>query len=81
MSTPASYEVVIRGRVSARLLRPFLDDFSIDRTTVGVTRLVGVVTDAAHLHGLLSHVMSFGAEIVSVAEVHPRTSPQHDAIR
>lgn len=69
MSTPAAYELVIRGRASGRLLRPFLDGFSIDHSVAGVTRLVGPVTDPAHLHGLLGHLASLGAELVSVAAV------------
>lgn len=69
MSKPTTYELVIRGRASARLLRPFLDGFSIDQTGAGVTRLVGIVTDASHLHGLIGHVTSLGVELVSVVEV------------
>jgi hypothetical protein len=71
MSTPTTYELVLRGRASARLLRPFLDDFTIDHRSDGVTRLVGDIGDAAHLHGLLAHVTSVGAEVISLAPVTP----------
>ncbi len=67
MSERTVYEIVIRGRASARLLRPFLDDFTIDHRTDGMTRLVGEVTDAAHLHGLYAHLASVNAEVISIA--------------
>jgi hypothetical protein len=76
MSTPTAYEIVLRGRASARLLRPFLDDFTIDHRDDGVTRLVGDVGDAAHLHGLLAHLTSVGAEVVSLAPLaRPHLTP------
>lgn len=67
MPDRTTYEIVIRGRPSARLLRPLLDDFAFDRTTDGTTRLRGEVTDAAHLRGLLAHLASVNAEVVSIA--------------
>lgn len=45
MSEPTTFEIVIRGRASARLLRPLLDDFTFDHPSDGNTRLVGVVRD------------------------------------
>jgi hypothetical protein len=74
MSTPTTYELVIRGRASARLLRPFLDDFTIDHRSDGVTRLVGDIGDAAHLHGLLAHLTAVGAEVVSLVPIVPHTA-------
>ena len=71
MSTPTTYVIVLRGRASARLLRPFLDDFTIDHSSGGVTRLVGDIGDAAHLHGLLAHLTSVSAEVVSLAPLDP----------
>ncbi|MBF8191372.1 hypothetical protein ITP53_37870 [Nonomuraea sp. K274] len=67
MSQPTTYEIVIRGRVSARLLRPLLDDFTIDHASDGVTRLVGNMGDAAHLHGVLAHLTSVNIEVISIA--------------
>jgi len=86
MTEPTAYEIVIRGRASARLLRPLLDDFSFahtgDHTGVGVTRLTGVIRDAAHLHGVVAHLTSVSVELVSVAPVsRPPQSPtttQHE---
>ena len=67
MSQPVTYEIVIRGRVSARLLRPLLDDFTIDHASDGVTRLVGDIGDASHLHGVLAHLTSVNIEVISIA--------------
>lgn len=67
MPEPTSYEIVIRGRVTARFLRPLLDDFTIDHRRDGVTRLVGDIGDPAHLHGVLAHLTSINAELISVA--------------
>lgn len=66
MNEPATYEIVLRGNVGDRLLRPLLDDFSVERNEPGRTRLVGAVRDASHLHGVLVHLTSVTAEVVSV---------------
>ncbi len=96
MSQPTTYEIVIRGRASERLLRPLLDDFTIDDAGDGVTRLLGDIGDPSHLHGVLAHLTSVNAEVVSVAPWHPRhgagagpdattptptPTPQHDVSR
>lgn len=75
MSERTTYEIVIRGRASARLLRPLLDDFTFDHSSEGTTRLVGDVTDAAHLHGLYAHLASVNAEVISIAPL--TVSPPH----
>ena len=67
MSEPTTYEIVLRGRPSARRLRPFLDDFSIETSVDSVTRLVGDICDPAHLHGVLAHLTSVNLEIISLA--------------
>ncbi len=77
MTTATTYELVLRGRASARLLRPLLDDFVIDHSTPGLTRLVGPVLDASHLHGVVAHLTSVGVELVSVGPV-ARPDPQPD---
>ncbi|CAN5488834.1 hypothetical protein BH10ACT1_BH10ACT1_03580 [soil metagenome] len=66
MPDRTTYEIVIRGRPSARLLRPLLDDFTFHHHQ-STTRLVGQVTDTAHLHGLLAHLASVNAEVISIA--------------
>lgn len=67
MPSTTTYEIVLRGRPSARLLRPLLDDFTFDHGRDGVTRLVGEVGDRAHLHGLLAHLTSVDVEVISIA--------------
>ena len=76
MTTAIIYELVLRGRASARLLRPLLDEFTVDHSTAGVTRLVGPVIDACHLHGVLAHLTSVGVELVSLG---PLSSPSDAA--
>lgn len=70
MSQPTPYEIVIRGRASARLLRPLLDDFTIDHASAGVTRLIGDIGDPAHLHGVLAYLTSVNTDVVSIAPIH-----------
>jgi len=62
-----TYEIVIRGRAPARLLRPLLDDFVCDHTRDGMTRLIGEVHDSAHLHGVVAHLTSVNAQLISIA--------------
>jgi ABC-type uncharacterized transport system permease subunit len=83
MSQPVTYEIVIRGRVSARLLRPLLDDFTIDHAGDGVTRLVGDIGDASHLHGILAHLTSVNTELISIAPLNdpPNSEPRTDSSR
>jgi hypothetical protein len=66
MPEPATYEIVLRGHPSTRLLRPLLDDFTIDHSTDVVTRLVGDICDPAHLHGIVAHLTSVNLEIISI---------------
>jgi hypothetical protein len=71
MSEPTTYEIVLRGRPSHRLLRPLLDDFTIATSTDGgagcVTHLVGNIGDPAHLHGIVAHLTAVNLEIISIA--------------
>jgi hypothetical protein len=75
MPTPATYEIVLRGRPSSRLLRPLLDDFTFDTSADVVTRLVGDICDPAHLNGVLAHLTSVNLEIISIA---PYQNPHED---
>ncbi len=67
MSRRTSYEIVLRGHPSVRLLWPLVDDFAIDAVADGTTRLNGIVADPAHLHGILAHLTSVNVEIISIA--------------
>jgi hypothetical protein len=66
MPSTTTYEIVLRGRPSARLLRPLLDDFTFDHGD-GVTRLVGEICDRSHLHGVLAHLTSVNVDVISIA--------------
>ncbi len=66
MNEPTTYEIVVRGRATERILRPLLDDFAVDHPEPGRTRLTGVIRDPAHLHGVLAHLTSVTAEIISL---------------
>ncbi len=76
MTTATTYEIVIKGRASTRFLRPLIDDFAIDHSVDGVTRVTGEVRDAAHLHGIVAHLTSVGAELISIGPLSPT---QHTA--
>ena len=76
MTTATTYEIVIKGRASTRVLRPLIDDFVIDHSIEGITRVSGVVRDAAHLHGIVAHLTSVGAELISIG---PITQTQYTA--
>ena len=71
MPEPTTYEIVLRGRPGRRLLRPLLDDFTIEAPPDGaarcLTRLVGDIGDPAHLHGIVAHLTSVNLEIISIA--------------
>jgi hypothetical protein len=75
MSGTTTYEIVLRGRPSTRLLRPLLDDFSFDHDADGVTRLVGQIGDSSHLHGVLAHLTSVNVDVISIAPANP--NPAH----
>jgi hypothetical protein len=73
MSTSTAYEIVIKGRATARILRPLLDDFTIDHNNEGITRLTGAVRDSAHLHGIVAHLSAVNAELVSIGPLTSAT--------
>ena len=75
MPATTTYEIVLRGHPSARLLRPLLDDFTFDHGGDGVTRLVGQVGDSSHLHGVLAHLTSVNVDVISIAPASPE--PAH----
>ena len=66
MNDPSIYEIVIRGTASERLLARFSDDFAIDVTGDGNTRLIGEIRDSAHLNGVISHLAALTISILSI---------------
>jgi hypothetical protein len=79
MPATTTYEIVLRGRPSARLLRPLLDDFTFDHGGDGVTRLVGEIGDSSHFHGVLAHLTSVNVDVISIAPTHPVHPHNHGA--
>jgi hypothetical protein len=76
MSTPNRYEIEVRGRPTHRVLRPVVDDFRIEPTGRGTTRLVGEIRDPSHLNGLLAHFTSMNVEVVQLRRIDgPDPSP------
>jgi len=71
MNEPVHYEIVINGNASERLLGALRDDFAIEATDAGTTRMTGAIRDAAHLHGVITHMTSLAIEIVSLARLGP----------
>jgi len=71
MHEPTTYEIVIRGRATERILGHLSHEFVIDHPRTGVSRLTGVIRDAAHLHGVLDHLTSMAIELVSVTPAEP----------
>lgn len=72
---PTYYQIDLRGHTSPRVLGPFEEDFQmvvLDDTT----RLVGKVRDAAHLHGVINHLISLAIEVISItpADASARTT-------
>lgn len=66
-----THEIVLRGRLAPRLLGPFEDDFAVDCSAPGTTRLTGTVRDASHLHGLVAHLAAINAELISITPIQP----------
>ena len=64
---PTTYEIVIRGQASERILARLRDDFSIETVAGRHTRLVGEIRDPAHLHGVINQITSLAIDIVSLA--------------
>jgi hypothetical protein len=71
MTEPSRYEIEIRGRATERVLHPVIDDFRIEPTGCGTTRLVGEIRDPSHLNGLLAHFTSMNVEVVGLHRVEP----------
>jgi hypothetical protein len=63
--TSARYEIVVRGRLSARL-EHLLEGFEVRDVEHGETHLIGWAQDQAALQGALRQISDFGLELVSV---------------
>ena len=68
MTTSTAYRIELRGRLSDDILGPYAYDFVISRSPVN-TVLTGPIRDAAHLHGIVTHLTSVGLELINVTEI------------
>lgn len=66
MKQPTTYEIVLRGHATEHILGHLSEDFVVAHPNQGSTQLTGVIRDAAHLHGVLTHLTSVAIDIVSV---------------
>lgn len=78
MPTSTRYEIEIRGRATDRLLRPVVDDFRIEVTDHGTTRLTGEIRDSSHLNGLLAHFTSMNVDVVELRRLDDTALPNHN---
>ena len=62
------------------MLRPVVDDFRIEPTEVGTTRLTGQIRDASHLNGLLAHFTSMNVEVVELRRIDPLPADLTDTV-
>jgi hypothetical protein len=68
-----THEIVLQGRLGPILIGPLLDDFTVDHADAGRTRLVGIVRDSSHLHGLVAYLASINAELISITPMTDTT--------
>jgi hypothetical protein len=71
---PTRYEIELGGHASERVLRPVIDEFTVEMTEQGTTRLVGEVRDSSHLNGILAHFTSLNIEVVALRRLGQHTS-------
>jgi hypothetical protein len=69
-----SFEVVVKGRMSADLIA-VLDGFAIETDAEGLTRLVGDIPDQTRLLGMLAAFDDLHMEVVSVNVLPPASTP------
>lgn len=82
MNEPITYEIVIRGNASQRVLGVLRDDFAIQAADAGTTRLTGAIRDAAHLHGVVTHLTSLAIDVVSLVPLdHERAQSTNPSER
>ena len=71
---PTRFEIELGGHASERVLRPVIDEFIVELTEAGTTRLVGEVRDSSHLNGILAHFASLNIEVVALRRLGQHTS-------
>ena len=63
-TTPRSYRLVVRGRMSERMAHAFAD-LRVE-TTGAETALIGQFADQSQLYGVIDRLRDLGIELVSV---------------
>ena len=71
-SSPVPYRIAVAGKLDARWAEWF-DGFALT-VDGGTTILSGVVSDQAHLHGVLDKILDLGLTLVLVKAVGPPSS-------
>ena len=65
---PATYQLRVDGHLEQHW-SPWFGDLTLSREADGTTRLTGVMSDQAELHGLLTKIRDLGLTLISVALV------------
>jgi hypothetical protein len=65
---PATYQLRVDGHLEQHW-SPWFGDLTLSQQADGTTRLTGVMSDQAELHGLLTKIRDLGLTLISVALV------------
>lgn len=74
-STPAVYEIKIKGHLDERWADWF-EGMTFTHESDGTTTLTGPLTDQAALHGLLNGIRDLGLPLLSVHGISPNTEKE-----
>ena len=75
---PTGYRLRVAGHLDLHW-SPWFGDLTLTQDDDGTTSLVGVVTDQAQLHGLLTKIRDLGVTLLSVETLVPPRSVDDDA--
>jgi hypothetical protein len=72
-TTPGSYEIRIRGRIT-KAYRAAFDDLAVTENPVE-TVMRGSAIDQAALYGILDRIQALGLELIEVRRIPPSKEP------
>ena len=75
-----SFEIVVKGRLSPTLTAA-IDGFEVSRCDLGLTHLVGWVSDQARLYSTLEALRDLNIELVSVNPIGSEETRPHVAVK